>query len=274
MAATIYKLIDGAFFLKLLGDYGRHLNTDLLPNYRWSNLQSGAHRTIFYDALPSKKPNQTEEDFQAAEQKKLDFLNGLRRHPNMQVRDGLTRLKTKSTKEHIRHVLEQKGVDTWIAVDALRYALTGLADEIHIYTSDADLYPVFEALQDTRCRGVLFYQEGRTSQELIFSADRSEPITYTNIVNCTAFSNILTVENVGSRFSSSKRVGVIKQGQLKVELFQEPLRIGANFFIGEMYRGSVVSMSSYLIVDWMNSVGMNVSYAQIDEIVPQVMNTA
>jgi NYN domain len=268
VATTIYKLIDGAFFLKLLGDYSRHLSMDLLSTYKWGNLQSGAHRTIFYDALPSRKPNQTEEDFQAAEQKKLDFLNGLRRLPNMQVRDGLTRLKTKSTKEHMRHVLEQKGVDTWIAVDALRYALTGLADEVHIYTSDSDLYPVFEALQDTRCRGVLFYQEGRTSQELIFSADRSEPITYTNIVNFTAFSSILSVENVGARFSSSRRVGVFEQEGVKVELFQEPLRIGANLFIGGVFRQSVVSMSSYLIVDWMNSVGMNVTYAQIDEMVP------
>ncbi|MDB5659737.1 MAG: hypothetical protein JWS10_2352, partial [Cypionkella sp.] len=48
--------------------------------------------------------------------------------------------------------------------------------EVHIYTSDLDFFPVFEALQSTSCRGRLFFREGRVSDEPISCADSAEPI--------------------------------------------------------------------------------------------------
>lgn len=268
VAPTIYKLIDGAFFTKLLSDYGRHLGVDLLPTYRWHSLQAHAHRTIFYDALPSKKSGQTEDEFLANERDKEEFLNSLRRLPNMQVRDGLTRLRTKGNKEHMKKVLEQKGVDTWIAVDALRYALTGVADEIHIYTSDADLYPVFEALQDTRCRGVLFYEEGRTANELVFSADRSEPIRITGIVNATRHQDNYSVQNHGARISWNEKIGVIDQESLQVEVYRQGDQLGANLISNGAYSQSVTTKSSYLLADWMVGCGFMITYAEIEKTVP------
>lgn len=182
LSAVTYRLIDGAFLEKLLRQYSTCLNIDLLSRIRWPALSSGAHRTIFYDALPVRKSSQSKEDFEAVEERKIVFLNKLRAIPNVHVRDGITRLRTKSKGRAIGEVLEQKGVDTWIAVDAMHHALTGLADMLEIFTSDSDLYPVFEALQNTRCRGVLRYQHSRAPQELIYAADIATPITSNEIL--------------------------------------------------------------------------------------------
>lgn len=277
MTSTIYKLIDGAFFSRLLEDYGRHLGVDLLTSYKWSDLQEGAVRTIFYDSLPARKPNQSDEDFRISEQSKEAFLNRLRKLPNMQVRDGLTRLRTKSKRNHMSQVLEQKGVDTWIAVDALRYALTGLADEVHIYTSDADLYPVFEALQDTRCRGVLFYEEGRTASELVYSADRSQPLKLTDILSSTDryFEFTIFPEARKGKVWWKSRCGTIIEGDSRFEfVFNRKFGlqwIGVNYYEKEVFIDSTYNKSSYMLADWINGHGFSISYAAISEILPSVV---
>ena len=155
-------------------------------------------RCIFYDALPVQKSKQTDAEFEIALSKKLNFLNGLRSIPNMQVRDGVTRLRTKQSGNRMSEVFQQKGVDTWIAVEAMQYALNGIADEVHIYTSDSDLYPVFEALQNTKCRGILWYGQGITSKDLIYSADRSQEITITSLLSWSKWSHKFDFKRFGS----------------------------------------------------------------------------
>lgn len=72
--------------------------------------------------------------------------------------------------------LEQKGVDTWIAVDVLSLAFRDVFDIANIITGDLDLYPLFEALQQTKARGRLISEKRTTSDELRFSADTAEEI--------------------------------------------------------------------------------------------------
>jgi uncharacterized LabA/DUF88 family protein len=263
VAPVVYKLIDGAFFVRLLQEYGQHLGADLLGNFNWNALCGNAHRTIFYDALPVRKSGQTQEDFESDEHAKMEFLNSLRLMPNMQVRDGITRLRSKSNRARMSEVLEQKGVDTWIAVDALRYALNGVAEEIHIYTSDSDLYPVFEALQDTRCRGVLFYQDGHTTLELVHCADRSEPLRLTGIIGKTFLTSLLDGDSSGVLLSWQE-VKEIASGNLLAKFVKDGNRFGVNLYKDGIFHYSLHSRYPYLVSDWLSSHRVNVPYRKIE----------
>ena len=175
---TIYRLIDGAFFEGFCKRVEAKTGFGVFERLNWQTIADSRYRTIYYDALPIKKDKQSDEEFRDIELRKIEFLNYLRSFDNVHVRDGVTRLKTKQRAREISQVLEQKGVDTWIAVDAMQYALRGLAEQIEIFTSDSDLYPLFEAFQSTNCRGTLWYEEGRAPDELIYSADRAIPLTF------------------------------------------------------------------------------------------------
>ena len=172
-----YVLIDGAFFEGICKEFGRKNDFSVFDNINWLAVKADAERLIYFDALPVKKDKQTQEEFDEVLAKKSGILNVIRRTDGCHVRDGLTRLKTRARRELVEQVYEQKGVDTWIAIEALQYAMRGISDEIHIYTSDADLYPLFEAFQQTNCKGILHFAEGRARDELIFSADAARPIT-------------------------------------------------------------------------------------------------
>lgn len=164
------------------------------------------HRGIFYDALPVKKPTESDADHAGRLKAKATFLDAIRSHPNFSVRDGLTRLKAGSGSAEVRSSLEQKGVDTWIAVDAIRYALMGLADEIHIYTSDSDIYPVFEALKETRCRGTLYYDARKAKEELIYAADSAYPIDYHMLSSWLQISTDL--RKINTEFSPTQTIEI------------------------------------------------------------------
>lgn len=267
MAAVKYKLIDGAFFEGLFREYGRLIDRDLFSKLHWPSVLGNASRCIYYDALPVKKDRQSQPEFEAAECEKLKFLNILRAQRNMQVRDGLTRLRTKGNGQHMSQVFEQKGVDTWIAVDAIRYALTGLCDEIEIYTSDSDLYPVFEALQGTRCRGKLWYQRGRTAQELIFSADWAEEITFSKALELTTLAGELQSKN-GSHRVAERIIGAIEAEGKMFEIFARgEAEFGCNLFYGGVYNHSYWWPTIYQLADFVNANGGALTYVQARSLV-------
>lgn len=260
-----YQLIDGAFFEGLVREYGRILRADLWSDFRWDIFQSGCHRTIYYDALPVKKDGQSQTQFEQIEAEKEAAFDRLRSLPNMHVRDGLTRLKTKNRGSHMSQVFEQKGVDTWIAVDAMQFALTGLADEIHIFTSDSDLYPVFEALQQTRCKGILNYHEGKTVSQLIYSADVALPITISKVIHWSGQSNIYQVSPAKDR-ANLEEIGQISSKTRSVKIYRKLDGYHFDFFEGERFRESFTTSSLLQIVDWANGHGMQLTYSDLAKI--------
>jgi len=170
--------IDGAFLNRLARDFVQEFEPDSSVSIDYSRLSARYDRTIFYDALPVKKPAQSQESFAEKFEAKRRYLNDLRKIPNFHVRDGYTRNRPSADSR-----IEQKGVDTWIAVDVLLYALRGNIDVADVYTTDLDLYPMFEALLQTNTHGVLRYDPDRTSEELIQAADQSAPIRQTDLFN-------------------------------------------------------------------------------------------
>ncbi len=169
---NIVKLIDGEFFRSLCLKFGSELQYDIWGNLNWNEI-SDKHRTFIYDSLPSQKPNQDEQTFKQEFDAAVMELDRLGQLPNIFVKDGLTRFRSKEKRR------EQKGVDVLLAIDAVLLAIRGIADELHIYTNDLDFFPVFEALQSTSCRGRLFFKTGSPPISLINYADSAEPIKVT-----------------------------------------------------------------------------------------------
>lgn len=199
-----YTLIDGAFFEKFCRSIERATGVGIFDVIDWEKVASGSSRLIYYDALPVKKDSQSDAHFEAEMSRKAASLDKIRASVNCHVRDGLTRLRTEKRKSEISQRREQKGVDTWIAVDAMQYALNGVVDELIVFTSDLDLYPLFEALQSTKCKGRLRFQEGRAAPELIHAADIADPLSINNLHAWTGLSRLRTLRELGR---SSKIIG-------------------------------------------------------------------
>lgn len=172
-----YAFIDAGFFRQLLSFYSGETNVDIFEGINWQQLSSFGRRVFWYDALPAKKKAQSEVEYQETVSKKLEELNFIDQQDGIFVKTGVSRFRQRDNR------IEQKGVDVLLAVDALQCAYKNLADEVHIYSSDLDFFPVFEALQATQTRGHLHYQPDRTSEELRRVADGSHPFTVTRALS-------------------------------------------------------------------------------------------
>ncbi|WP_306121098.1 NYN domain-containing protein [Roseovarius sp. MMSF_3359] len=169
-------MIDGAFFERLCSEYSKEVGFDIFADIGWHALKGDARRVFYYDALPAKKAKQSEAEYKTELENKKAELNTIRTQEGYHVRDGISRFRLRDGTR------VQKGVDILLATDAMQFALNGIADEIELYASDVDFFPVFEALQNTNCRGVLRYQIGKTNDEIIFAADKAKPIRATELL--------------------------------------------------------------------------------------------
>lgn len=264
VAPIKYRLIDGPFFAGVCKDAADLFGVETYE-INLNHLVSGCHRLIYYDALPVRKSNQSEEEFKIIESKKLAYLDRIRSYPNCQVRDGLTRLRTKSRGQKMSEVLEQKGVDTWIAVDAMKFSLTGLADEIEIFTSDSDLYPVFEAIQGTRTRGTLWYEPRIAINELKYSADRSNAITLRNLADWIGCQELFSgVSHIGSDFEVEGLCLPLGDTQYKIAASGTQISVSRANMGG---RFSVLKAKSlFPIVNWMCEFDESLTWKQVHDV--------
>jgi uncharacterized LabA/DUF88 family protein len=169
----VYAFIDGASFEKNVGPILAGFESTF-EELNWQALTRNAERIFYFDALPTKKNNQTEEEFQAQLSGKQQFFSRLRRVPNMHVREGITRFRQGSGKP----LLQQKGVDIALAVEVLRHAHSGNMDVARIFASDADFYPLLDALTSTKVRSELYFSANAVSTELVEAADMAEELNH------------------------------------------------------------------------------------------------
>jgi hypothetical protein len=173
MSTRAFAFIDGASFETnidpMLGELG--------TNFRevdWRALTRNADRVFYFDALPVRKPNQTDEDFNQNLETKRERLSFLRRQPNLHVREGLTRARKNSGTP----VLQQKGVDVALAVEVMMHAFQGTIDTARLFLNDLDFYPLLDLLTNTRVKSELYYVASKTSEEMISAADISEEVNH------------------------------------------------------------------------------------------------
>lgn len=167
-----YVFIDGAALLRFVSDATKRVPLEAEPsmNYGTFLTRLNALRGFFYDAYPSRRENQTEDDFQDQFHQKDVFLRRLSRVDRMHVRTGVSRHRK-------GRGLEQKGVDIQLAIDAYQHAVLGNMEEAVLVTNDLDFLPLLDALTQTRVRTELRYVIGKTSDDLLEAADRAVPLT-------------------------------------------------------------------------------------------------
>jgi uncharacterized LabA/DUF88 family protein len=168
-----YAFIDGASFERNAGPILAQYESPI-EELNWQALTRNAERIFYFDALPTKKNNQTDEDFQTQLSNKQQFFSRLRRVPNMHVREGITRFRQGSGKP----LLQQKGVDIALAVEVLRHAHSGNMDVARIFANDADFYPLLDALTSTKVRSELYFSANAVSTELVEAADMAEELNH------------------------------------------------------------------------------------------------
>jgi uncharacterized LabA/DUF88 family protein len=159
---TRYQFIDGHYFESYCSKPEQLLGVPFFHEIDFFSVASGCDRLYYFDALPVKKENQSDSDFGTDLDKKEKFLDGIRCRPKCHVRDGISRLRGRNKNNRI----EQKGVDTLLAIEVLQLIYRNVVDVAEIVTGDIDFYPLFEALQQTKAMGVLVCEERSSSREL------------------------------------------------------------------------------------------------------------
>jgi uncharacterized LabA/DUF88 family protein len=165
---TQYLFIDGHFFELRFSALLKHLfpNENPFTAIDFSKLTQNYDRAFYYDALPAKKPAESETDWRSRHDDKKELFNSLNMKPKVHVRLGTSRYRKKRG-------LEQKGVDILLAIEALLHATSGIIDNSSFILSDLDFCPLLGALVQTRVKSHLYYDPHKTSKELIYAADIS-----------------------------------------------------------------------------------------------------
>lgn len=169
-----YLFIDGGFFKRFVEEMKVASEAEIQgAEIDLSSVGSGYDRVLFYDALPERKDNQTDEEFDELRAATEDYFDEISRTRNFSVRPALTKGGRRQ---------EQKGVDVLLAIECLLHAVRNNIDEATIMASDLDFFPLFEALLQTKTKSMLRYQIGKTSPELIRAADYAQPLTGVDFV--------------------------------------------------------------------------------------------
>lgn len=167
-------------------------------------------RIFYFDALPIKDENESEQDYNSRANPIEEWFAAVEKLPLFHVYTGLQKNRKKKGKE-------QKGVDVLLAAKVLTHAFQGNMDEIELWTSDLDFYPVLEALVNTRVRSTLRYDPRKTSDELPSYADIATPITLKDYLRTVgdevAFSNTIDWKT-GNRSNESGDT-VISRGRFQ-----------------------------------------------------------
>ncbi len=132
-------------------------------------------RTYFYHCPPFRAADPTEAGLRqiaGAER----FFQALRGFDGFEVRLG--KLACRGQAENGSQIVEQKRVDTMLAVDMMRLAFGGFVQEMNLLSGDCDFLPVVEAVKDLGVRVRLFHgQKNSYSQELYWACDERVELT-------------------------------------------------------------------------------------------------
>lgn len=242
-----YLFIDGGFLDAMLLKTKEYFSLDLDLAYRFERITAGFSRSFYYDAYPSRKTDQSTEQFDRLVRIKSEKFRTINLTPNVHTREGLTRSSVHGAR------LRQKGVDILLAIDVYKHAINGNIDEAHIMATDLDFFPLLEALRDTRVSNYLHCYKKETSEDLMFLADRIMPVNpfviaewcghdTSNYVRVMAFDEEMMTELV--------REGTCQGGYFRVYRFEYN---GAERYagVGEFNRNTAyVASREELIVDY------------------------
>lgn len=187
---TTYGFIDGAHFRASIDSTREYFGIPYELDFDFQSFFNNAFyhpdRVFWYDALPSKKSGQSDEDHKVEYEKTSNFFDMLNALDAVHVKTGV------STYQKSRKRI-QKGVDILLALDVYRNAVAGV-ENILVFASDGDFHPVLEALQSTRARSRLFCNR------------RAAPLYLTELADYVQYFNELDLASYFFRLPEEKRL--------------------------------------------------------------------
>jgi uncharacterized LabA/DUF88 family protein len=214
-----YLFVDGACLRELLESFSmEYFNGDKI-DFSYSKLSCGFHKVFYYDALPYKKDEENESDYEIRIKPNIDLFNVLSLLNNFHVYEGTTRKRRKG--------VEQKKVDIMIAVDMLNHSFRKNMNRATLLTGDLDFKPLIDALVDNGMFIDLLYPVNKTNTELIQAADSSQELNLEWIYEYSSGifkkHHYIPSKNIvvgGIPFNSKKIEDVINTSGVKGELFK------------------------------------------------------
>lgn len=166
---TKFLFVDAASLNMRFKDVQKALNEKQSLNK--ARLFERFDKIFYYDAIPTKSPKETSEDFEKRQAEKQLELSQVARIPNCHVRTGVARFDRR------RGSLRQKAVDVYLAIEAFEHAIGNICDEIHLIESDFDFLPLCEALVRRGIKVHLYHDPFKTSTDLIEACDITTPLS-------------------------------------------------------------------------------------------------
>lgn len=160
---TRYLFIDGACLRARIEAVSDLYCDGATLQMNWWGPSGGFQKVFFYDCLPARRPNQTEEDFEAAKAVVEAQHAQLATFDRFRVNEGDTRYRK-------GRGLEQKKVDVMIAVDMLVHTIRKNMTEATLIAGDADFTPLLNALSNEGMFVTLIHPP-RASKDLLAAAD-------------------------------------------------------------------------------------------------------
>lgn len=166
----IYLFIDGGYLRRRYEDSLRQFFGPLENPLQYLDLQVlrhhfGAEKVFYYDCSDDRP--ETEK-----------FFSRIRCEQGYHIRTG--------TLVEGKQGYRQKGVDVYLAVEALKHAFYGNMDRARIISGDLDFKPLVDVLIDIGTYVIVYYGKGHAAQELLEAADDAQEIRLTQWYNWSA----------------------------------------------------------------------------------------
>lgn len=173
-----YLFIDGGCLHQIISDTSESYFNGRNVDIDYSVFTRNFNKTFYYDALPPRKNDESDEEYENRKNQKINFFNHLRSINGYHVYEGVSRRR--------RRVVEQKEVDILIAVDMLTHSFRRNMHQVAFLTSDLDFRPLIESIVREGMYISLWYPQAKTNKELVYAADSRMPLTIRNVFNwCT-----------------------------------------------------------------------------------------
>ncbi|MGO7570310.1 MULTISPECIES: NYN domain-containing protein [Rhizobium] len=166
---TRYLFLDGGCLRARVNDIARRYCEGAPLKLNWWSLAAGYDKIFYYDALPTRKPNQSEEDFETERQEVENLHAKLATFDRFRVNEGDTRYRK-------GRGLEQKKVDVMIAVDMMIHTIRRNMTAASLLAGDADFTPLLNALSNEGMFVTLIHPP-KASKDLLAAADARRAIT-------------------------------------------------------------------------------------------------
>ena len=170
---TRYLFLDGGCLRARVKEVAASYCDGAELKLNWWAVSGGCQKIFYYDALPARKPSQSDDEFEL-EHKIVEELHArLSTFDRFRVNEGDTRYRK-------GRGLEQKKVDVMIAVDMMIHTIRRNMSEAQLMAGDADFTPLLNALSNEGMFVTLIHPP-KASKDLLAAADARVTMTVRQI---------------------------------------------------------------------------------------------